>query len=65
MAESFSREILRHAPQKEGGWKILCDLPPVFQNKRQENAKHKTHKWHGPLTFDFISIVGVGKRGEY
>ena len=29
MAESFSREKLRHAPQKEGGWKILCDLPPV------------------------------------
>ena len=30
MAESFSREKLRHAPQKEGGWKILCDLPPVL-----------------------------------
>ena len=30
MAESFSREKLRHAPQKEGGWKILCDLPPVW-----------------------------------
>ena len=29
MAESFSREKLRHAPRKEGGWKILCDLPPV------------------------------------
>ena len=27
-AESFSREKLRQAPQKEGG-KILCDLPPV------------------------------------
>ena len=27
MAESFSREKLRHAPQKEGGGKILCDLP--------------------------------------
>ena len=25
MAESFSREKLRHAPQKEGGRKILCD----------------------------------------
>ena len=24
MAESFSREKLRHAPQKEGGWEILC-----------------------------------------
>ena len=29
MAESFSRQISRHAPQKEGGLKILCDLPPV------------------------------------
>ena len=29
MAESFSREKLRHAPQKEGGLEILCDLPPV------------------------------------
>ena len=27
-AESFSREKLRQAPQKEGG-EILCDLPPV------------------------------------
>ena len=30
MAESFSREKLRHAPQKKGGWEILCDLPPVW-----------------------------------
>ena len=30
MAESFSREKLRHAPQKEGGRKILCGLPPVW-----------------------------------
>ena len=29
MTESFSREKLRHAPQKEGGWEILCD-PPVW-----------------------------------
>ena len=28
-AESFSREKLRQAPQKEGG-EILCDLPPVW-----------------------------------
>ena len=26
MAESFSRQKSRHAPQKEGGLKILCDL---------------------------------------
>ena len=30
MAESFSREKLRHAPLKEGGWEILCDLLPVW-----------------------------------
>ena len=29
MVESFSREKLRHAPQKKGGRKILCGLPPV------------------------------------
>ena len=29
MAESFSRQKSRHAAQKEGGLKILCDLPPV------------------------------------
>ena len=29
MAESFSRQKSRHAPQKEGGLEILCDLPPV------------------------------------
>ena len=29
MAESFSRQKSRQAPQKEGGLKILCDLPPV------------------------------------
>ena len=29
VAESFSRQKPRHARQKEGGLKILCDLPPV------------------------------------
>ena len=48
IAESFSREKLRHAPQKEGGWEILCDLPPVtpagtsneldVQNEWEENT---------------------------
>ena len=30
MAESFSRQKLRHALQKGGGREILCDLPPVL-----------------------------------
>ena len=46
MAESFSRQKSRHAPQKEGGLKILCDLPPVtpagtsidVQNGWEENT---------------------------
>ena len=29
MAESFSREKLRHATQKEGVREMLCGLPPV------------------------------------
>ena len=55
MAESFSREKLRQAPQKEGGWKILCYLLPVLpsscvtpagtsievQNEWEENTTHK------------------------
>ena len=32
MAESFSREKLRHAPQKEGGREVLCDLPSGLNN---------------------------------
>ena len=49
MAESFSRETLRHAPQKEGGWKILCDLPPVWPRlvrplmSRMNGKKTHTH----------------------
>ena len=50
MAESFSREKLRHAPQKEGGWEILCDLPPVWPrlvhptNLMSRMNGKKTHK---------------------
>ena len=50
MAESFSREKLRQAPQKEGGWKILCYLLPVWprlvrtsvevQKEWEENTQH-------------------------
>ena len=50
-AESFSREKLRHAPQKEGGWEILCDLPPVWPRlvrptnlmSRMDGKKTHTH----------------------
>ena len=51
MAESFSREKLRQAPQKEGGWKnpVLpssCVTPAgtsiEVQNEWEENTKH-TH----------------------
>ena len=47
MAESFSREKLREAPQKEDGWKILCYLllvwpRPVRPLKSRMNGK-KTH----------------------
>ena len=52
MAESFSREKISHAPQKEGGWKILCDLSPVWpragtsidvQNEWEESTHTHTH----------------------
>ena len=48
MAESFSREKLRQAPQKEGGWKILCYLLPVWPRlvrpfKSRMNGKKHTH----------------------
>ena len=46
MAESFSREKLRHAPQKEGGLKILCDLPPVCVTPAgTSNELDVQHKW--------------------
>ena len=54
MAESFSREKLRQAPQKEGGWKILCYLIPVcvtpagtsieVQNEWEENTHTHTSR---------------------
>ena len=36
MAESFSRQKSRHAPQKEGGLKILCDI----------GCKYTAHAWY-------------------
>ena len=58
MAESFSRQKSRHAPQKEGGLKILCDLPPVWPRlvrptnlmSRMDGKKTHTHTHtHGDL----------------
>ena len=52
MAESFSREKLRQAPQKEGGWKILCYLLPVWPRlvrplkSRMNGKKTHTHTLH-------------------
>ena len=51
MAESLSRQKSRHAPQKEGGLKILCDLPPVWPRlvrptnlmSRMDGKKTHTH----------------------
>ena len=48
MAEFFSREKLRQAPQKEGGWKILlpssCVTPAgtsiEVQNEWEEKKTH-------------------------
>ena len=59
MAESFSREKLRQAPQKEGGWKnpVLpssCVTPAgksiEVQNEWEENTQYCTTKRSG-LTF--------------
>ena len=41
MAESFSREKLRHASQKEGGWEILYDLPPVWPRLKARIAERR------------------------
>ena len=52
MAVSFSRQKSRHAPQKEGGLKILCDLPPVWPrlvrptNLMSRMIGKKTHNTH-------------------
>ena len=50
IAESFSQEKWRHAPQKEGGWEILCELPTAWPRLERPtnlmsrmNGK-KTHK---------------------
>ena len=48
MAESFSREKLRQAPQKEGGWKILwltssCVTPAGTSIEVQNEWEENTH----------------------
>ena len=62
MAESFSREKLKHAPQKEGGWEILRDLPAVWprlvrptnlisrmNGKKTHNKTHNQYRIHPAL----------------
>ena len=43
MAESFSRQKSRHAPQKEGGLKILCDPGWYVQLDVQNGWEENTH----------------------
>ena len=61
MAESFSREKLRHAPQKEGGGEILCDPPSCVtlagtsidvQNEWEENTHTHSSKFELFLLWD-------------
>ena len=56
MAESFSRQKSRHAPQKEGGLKILCDPPvlprlvrPTNLMSRMDGKKTHTNTWRGEI----------------
>ena len=58
MAESFSREKWTPAPQKEGGWEILCNFPPVWSRlvrptnlmSRMNGKKTHTHTWAASLS---------------
>ena len=66
MPQSFSREKLRHAPQKEGGWEILCDLPPVWPRlvrptnlmSRMNGKKTHTHK-HTQYDGNIFTVFSV------
>ena len=49
MAESFSREKVKHAPQKEGEGEILCDLPPVWP--RLVHPTHLVSRMNGKKTY--------------
>ena len=65
MAESFSRQKSRHAPQKEGGLKILCDLPPVWPRlvrptnlmSRMDGKKTHTHTHSGFVFTTFVMYI--------
>ena len=71
MAESFSRQKSRHAPQKEGGLKILCDLPPVWPRlvrptnlmSRMDGKKTHTHCREsvgtGPVVLKAVRVTGA------
>ena len=69
MAESFSRQKSRHAPQKEGGLKILCDLPPVWPRlvrptnlmSRMDGKKTHTHTVF-QIIIDLVLIHKVNKK---
>ena len=56
MAESFSRQKSRHAPQKEGGLKILCDLPPV--RPRLVRPTNLMSRMDGKKTHTHCSMYG-------
>ena len=66
MAESFSREKLRHAQQKEGGWEILCDLPPVWTrlvrptNLMSRMNGKKTHNTHSSRARNELGMIVSG-----
>ena len=67
MAESFSREKLRQAPQKEGGWKILCYLLPVWPRlvrplKSRMNGKKTQNTRNGrnpPLLYCTLKPIAM------
>ena len=68
---SREKRKLRHAPQKEGGWKILGDLLPVWprlvrptnlmsrmNGKKTQNTKH-THTGNSTDFLDYFLEIAV------
>ena len=68
MTESFSRQKSRHAPQKEGGLKILCDIPPVrptnLMSRMDGKKKHTQYKGLSPCRFT-SPMLTLLKSSEY